>query len=230
MDKCVNCNSPDLATKRHCEPCRVKHNAACRKSDSKHSDERKAARKKWKQENPEKVHEQYLRKKERSPKFYSEAQRRRRSKFKQQNPEGYAASRQAESVKRINGPKREEILAKQRAYNVANWDTKGKAYRDAWRKKNWDRLKAVYNGYYRKRRALLAGAEGTFTEDEWLAITERQHGRCFDCGEERKLTIGHLVPLSKGGSNWPTNIVGQCLRCNSKQGTKIHPSIEGEKQ
>lgn len=150
-----------------------------------------------------------------------------RERFKERDPIGYAKMRRDENRRRMQGPNRERLLAQKRAYNVANWATLGKSTRDAWRKRNWPRLLGVYNAYWHKRRALSVNAEGHFTEAEWKRIVENQHGRCFDCGEERKLTVGHLVPLCKDGSNWPENIVGQCQRCNSKQGQKLHPSVGG---
>ena len=122
------------------------------------------------------------------------------------------------------GEGREKVLALQRASYERNKEKCAERNR-AWREKNWERLRDVHNGYWRKRRALLANAEGSFTQDEWLAICERQNGKCFDCGQERRMTIGHLVPLCKGGSNWPSNIVAQCQRCNSSQGQRIHPSL-----
>ncbi len=50
----------------------------------------------------------------------------------------------------------------------------------------------------------------------------RAHDMCV-CGGGKALTVGHLVPLFRGGSNLAANIVAQCLSCNCKQGTKIHP-------
>lgn|SRR5215813_163741 len=78
------------------------------------------------------------------------------------------------------------------------------------------------------RRGREKAAPGSFTPMEWLELIRLQGGRCFDCSRMAKLTVGHLVPLSRGGSNDITNIVGQCAPCNSRQGAKIHQSIQRE--
>lgn len=72
-----------------------------------------------------------------------------------------------------------------------------------------------------RRRALEVGAEGHFTAKDWKEIKERQCGKCADCGEKKKLTVDHIKPLSKGGSNYKENIQGLCGNCNSKKGVKI---------
>jgi len=74
-----------------------------------------------------------------------------------------------------------------------------------------------------KRRARSINAMGSFSKNEWEFLIDKQNGRCFDCGDVTKLTIGHKIPLSKGGSNLIENIIGQCMLCNNKQHTKIHP-------
>lgn len=77
-----------------------------------------------------------------------------------------------------------------------------------------------------KRRALEQNAEGSYTAEEWLELCEKQDWKCIDCGKEDKnMTVGHALPLSKGGSNYISNIIGQCLPCNLKQHTNIHWSI-----
>jgi 5-methylcytosine-specific restriction endonuclease McrA len=80
-----------------------------------------------------------------------------------------------------------------------------------------------------RRRALELGAKGSFSVSDWSEIVERQGGLCYDCGLKKKLTIGHAVPLSRGGMHDRANIIGQCGTCNRKQHTKIHPDfVESE--
>ena len=57
----------------------------------------------------------------------------------------------------------------------------------------------------------------------------RDRGVCQLCGKKfptSELTLGHIVPRSKGGgTNW-LNIVSQCVPCNSKQANRT-PSQAG---
>lgn len=48
---------------------------------------------------------------------------------------------------------------------------------------------------------------------------------CLDCGKPSngKATIGHLIPVSRGGTNNPLNLITQCRSCNSKQCARVHP-------
>ena len=72
----------------------------------------------------------------------------------------------------------------------------------------------------------MASAHGVLSTSDWDAIVRRQGSKCFDCGVKAKLTIGHKVPLSKGGSNLALNIVGQCASCNARQHTRLHPAAK----
>lgn len=70
---------------------------------------------------------------------------------------------------------------------------------------------------YRKRKQ---NGEGTYTNQEWEQVCEDAENRCLACGQEVSLTADHIVPLSKGGSNYITNIQPLCLSCNSKKHDK----------
>ena len=45
-------------------------------------------------------------------------------------------------------------------------------------------------------------------------------GPCFYCGEYRRLTIEHVLPLVRGGLNAFSNLEAVCVRCNSTKGAK----------
>lgn len=51
-------------------------------------------------------------------------------------------------------------------------------------------------------------------------IFERD-GCCLVCGTKEKLTIDHITPIAKGGSNEIENLQTLCGKCNGKKGTKI---------
>lgn len=93
----------------------------------------------------------------------------------------------------------------------------GLEYRRAYRKAHPEK----YAMSKHRRRALEAGAGGHFTEEDWKHIKNLQNNRCKICGEEKKLTVDHIIPLSRGGTNYPSNIQGLCLNCNSRKWAKI---------
>jgi hypothetical protein len=61
-------------------------------------------------------------------------------------------------------------------------------------------------------------------QEKRLAIYLRDGMACVWCGvsveEEVILSLDHLKPSSKGGSNKETNLVTSCHRCNSSRGSR----------
>ena len=50
--------------------------------------------------------------------------------------------------------------------------------------------------------------------------------RCFWCHcklSENQLTIDHIIPISKGGSNNLENLLPACFPCNNNRGNKLSP-------
>jgi 5-methylcytosine-specific restriction endonuclease McrA len=107
-----------------------------------------------------------------------------------------------------------------------------------WRNDNREHVKEHLNKYrrdrynndeeYRKRRLhsnrnntyVRRGAEGTHTLDEWINTLELFGHKCCYCGSDKNLTKDHVVPLSRGGTNYIENIVPACHSCNSSKGVK----------
>lgn len=89
------------------------------------------------------------------------------------------------------------------------------------------------------RRARKHGAEGTHDDIDCLAQYKRQHGKCYYCHRRMKPwgwkescdlqpTTDHVIPLSRGGSNGPDNLVIACRKCNEQKHTKLpHEWPEG---
>lgn len=72
------------------------------------------------------------------------------------------------------------------------------------------------------RRARKMGAAGSHTLADLKARFEVHGNRCVYCGSSENLTADHMIPLSRGGSDWPANIVPACLRCNQSKHTRTY--------
>ena len=93
-----------------------------------------------------------------------------------------------------------------------------------WREKNPD--KAVLQT--QRRRAFKVNADGYFTLGEWELLKKQYGYTCPSCGKkepEIKLTVDHIIPLSRGGSDYVENIQPLCGSCNSKKGSKFKEKL-----
>jgi 5-methylcytosine-specific restriction endonuclease McrA len=120
------------------------------------------------------------------------------------NPEPKRARERARharnpAIKRMN----------ERARRIAKPD-QWKAEASAWRAKNYQRIK----GYQKISKARRRTAQGNFTAAEWRDLCARYGNKCLACGSEGPLTVDHVIPISKGGTNDITNLQPLCLSCN----------------
>lgn len=46
------------------------------------------------------------------------------------------------------------------------------------------------------------------------SIKEKWNNECAYCGSKENLTIDHVIPQSKGGNDFITNVVCCCQKCN----------------
>lgn len=71
-----------------------------------------------------------------------------------------------------------------------------------------------------QRRYEKAQQSAGFTEIQFRDLCGYYGYVCLCCGEQRKLTADHVIPLSRGGTNDIDNIQPLCRSCNTKKGTK----------
>lgn len=73
-------------------------------------------------------------------------------------------------------------------------------------------------------RAEQYGAVNRLALDDLLRIIRTANGCCSYCQREvgaESLTPDHVIPLSRGGSNTPDNIVAACPECNVRKGDRL---------
>lgn len=63
-------------------------------------------------------------------------------------------------------------------------------------------------------------AAGNLTVAEWRSVLEEFGEQCLACGSHDPITIDHVIPISKGGSNTRDNVQPLCGSCNSSKADK----------
>lgn len=85
-------------------------------------------------------------------------------------------------------------------------------------KEKWDTLNRINQ---QNRRAL-----GSINSSEWIAKVMMLGNKCQSCFKtepEIKITIDHVQPVSKGGTNHIDNLQPLCMNCNQKKHAKYSP-------
>ncbi|MSR36948.1 MAG: HNH endonuclease [Gemmatimonadetes bacterium] len=88
--------------------------------------------------------------------------------------------------------------------------------------------------FAQRRRARLLAAEGEFTRAEWELVLAR-FDACPDCkrawdqipllaGRKSVITVDHITPISRNGTNYISNIRPLCYACNSRKGDRSVPA------
>lgn len=124
-----------------------------------------------------------------------------------------------------------------RNWNSANKD-RVRQTTNAWSAANSERKKVAVNNWIsanrekkreqvRRRRAVLRNAEGSHTLSDLEYLRSFQRDRCNLCnvllcgGGE----LDHIVPASKGGSEYRSNLQWLCMPCNRWKSDKLLPAI-----
>lgn len=113
---------------------------------------------------------------------------------------------------------RQEILQDRKEYrNRPDVKTRIQAYR------RFPLVKLRHNVHKANRRARELAAEGSHTKEDILLQYRSQHGKCWWCLKPvgKKYQVDHVIPLAKGGTNDPRNLVISCPLCNQSKGSKL---------
>ena len=78
----------------------------------------------------------------------------------------------------------------------------------------------LHNFSSNNRRHRVKANGGNITKQEWSEILELYENRCAKCGNDKKITIDHIIPIALGGIHSKDNIQPLCVSCNSKKHIK----------
>lgn len=95
-----------------------------------------------------------------------------------------------------------------------------------WRANNPTKARALAQKRYRQ----LKEAPGWHDEDDITLICDELEDSCYYCGEYvgSDFHIDHMLPISRGGSHWPSNITITCKTCNlDKHNKTVMSSLSG---
>lgn len=131
----------------------------------------------------------------------------RNAQFRQAHPDHNRIWRLANRAK----------VAMYRSHNRRKNVDQVRRYRRFWKRTH----RAVYNRLSHLRRSRVAALHEAYTIQEWRDLCERYGNICLACGRQGNLTVDHVIPISKGGSNSIENIQPLCGTCNSIKHSKI---------
>jgi len=139
----------------------------------------------------------------------AEARRRRKN-----HPEAALERDRAERAKH-----RDKIAVRQKSWRERNKDSCA-AYDARWKAENPEAFREKCRRRQARRRARKMAADGTFSAADINALFDAQGGRCNGCEEPfaPKFEIDHIVPLARGGTQFPSNLQLLCRSCNARKG------------
>jgi 5-methylcytosine-specific restriction endonuclease McrA len=148
---------------------------------------------------------------ERHPTYDEDYRNKNREAIKQSKRE-WASKNRAESVRLMRE------WRKKHSRDPKYRERCGVAFRK-WRKTNYEKWLVIKHAYEARKRK----APGCFTGEQWLNRLKYYGYRCRYCNKDltqETPILEHFIPLSRGGSNWPSNLVPSCKSCNSSKKAK----------
>lgn len=87
----------------------------------------------------------------------------------------------------------------------------------------WQKENSIYcRSMSSRRRSIKKNSEGSYNLRDINKLLQDQTYKCNFCfiSIKKKYHVDHVIPLSKGGSNWPSNLQLLCPTCNLRKGAK----------
>jgi 5-methylcytosine-specific restriction endonuclease McrA len=130
---------------------------------------------------------------------------------------------------RLADPKQIIYHAEYSAKHREEYPEKYKEYATNYRKRNPEKV-CLYTSKHRAAIYANTPLDEMLTSTEWLAILTEHNGHCHYCSKKAKLTLDHVIPLSKGGKHSKDNVVPACAHCNSSKGSKTLEEWQAKRQ
>jgi 5-methylcytosine-specific restriction endonuclease McrA len=140
----------------------------------------------------------------------------------------YAAThkeQQRERMERYMATHRDDYLDYHQQYYEEN---KEQILEQMRRHNNTEHGRLLHRASWHKRKARKKAIGGVYTAQDIQLQYTRQKGKCYWCHKRLgQYHIDHVIPLFRGGSNAPDNLVIACPTCNLKKGIKLPHEWDG---
>jgi hypothetical protein len=207
---CIGCAKPS-AGKKHCKVCYERNRETLRAWRVKHPQKVRGYSREWRKSNSEQVQLADRERYAQNPENRKKHTRKWHAAHPGYNNQWAKANPEKNRTQRLRFYWRNRQRIRQ--------------HFNAWRRSKYAANPIYYRDQQVTRRALKANAQGTHTQQQWVARVAYYGWRCRWCRCELTvitLTMDHVIPLSAGGSNWASNLVPACGSCNSGKHTKRH--------
>lgn len=127
------------------------------------------------------------------------------------------------TTKELRAEGRERKIARTRAHWLYLWNARGHLARkrfenlQRWRKRHPEKARLMDQVQKTNQRAGYRGDKNRISVKDWTFICAMRNGECFCCREAVQLNIEHVIPVTRGGLNHPTNLQPLCKSCNSSK-------------
>lgn len=174
---------------------------------------------------------------EKSKKYYNYEKDRERQQLNKEKIKEQHHIRYLENKEKVLQKSREQFLKnKEKCYErTRDWQKRNKEHLREYSQNRYQQTKehqSAISKIYRQahkeenrirshvHRAKEKQVEHSLTKQQWETIKEVFGNKCAYCGQEKKLTQEHFVPLYNRGEYSVNNIVPACMSCNCSKSTK----------